>query len=129
MPCNFGRTSRLAAHVRKQDPLAPVIRGDNVGALTLVLKMRPETAKLAIIARGMVLCLVICSFLPSVYHTPGVAHVIADAFSRIDDPSKPEAKSISQHPALAASVRAVMPVRSRAYYKALLPVKPASHKG
>ena len=47
---------------QKRVQLAPVIRGDNVGALTLVLKMRPKTDKMAIIAREMALCLVIFSF-------------------------------------------------------------------
>ena len=34
------------------------VRGDNVGALTLVLNMRPKTSQLALIARGLALCLV-----------------------------------------------------------------------
>ena len=38
------------------------VRGDNVGALTLVLTMRPETAALVIIARELALCLVQFSF-------------------------------------------------------------------
>ena len=54
------------------------IRGDNVGALFLVIKMRPANAKQAIIARELALRLVELSFPPDAVHTPGIAHVAAD---------------------------------------------------
>ena len=90
----------------------------------MVLKMRPKTDKMAIIAREIALCLVHYSFLPAVYHTPGVAHVIADALSRIYDPSKPEARDILHHPALAQAALTEMPVRTPEYYRALEPASP-----
>ena len=71
--------------------LAPRIRGDNIGALTTVIKMRPKTPRMAIIAEEIAVHLVHYSFPPAVYHTPGLAHVVAGQLSRINDPSKPEA--------------------------------------
>ena len=103
----------------KRVQLAPVVRGDNVGALSMVLKMRPRTQKMAIVAREIALCLVHYSFLPAVYHTPGVAHVIADALSRMYDPAKPEAREVLRHPALADAVFTEMPIRTPEYYRAL----------
>ena len=100
--------------------LAPVVRGDNMTALTMVLKMRPRTAELAIIAREMAVCLTRFSFLPSVYHTPGISNVIPDLLSRIHDPSKPEAARVMDHPALKKSTYVIAPVRSRDYYKVMI---------
>ena len=97
------------------------VRGDNVGALTLVMEMRPETAKLAIIARELALCFVRFSFLPAVYHTPGISHVIADGLSRIHDPSKTGAESILSHPALLGSKNTAVPDRTPSFYRTLLP--------
>ena len=50
------------------------VKGDNVGALILLLKMRPKTASLALIAREMALCVATSAFPPRTLHTPGVAH-------------------------------------------------------
>ena len=99
--------------------LCPVVRGDNVAALSMVLKMRPKTAHMGIIGREIALCLVHYSFLPAVYHTPGVSHIIADALSRIYDPAKPDAIQILQHPALQKAILTDVPTRSPSYYKAL----------
>ena len=85
----------------------------------MVLKMRPRTQLMAIVAREIALHLVHYSFLPAVYHTPGVSHVIADKLSRIFDPSMPEARDILQHPALANAELTEMPVRTPDYYRAL----------
>ena len=85
----------------------------------MVLKMRPKTEHMAIIGREIALWLVHYSFLPAVYHTPGISHVIADALSRIYDPSKPEAIKILQHPALKDAVLTEVPTRTPSYYKAL----------
>ena len=103
----------------KRVQLCPVVRGDNVAALSMVLRMRPKTENMVIIGREIALCLVHYSFLPAVYHTPGVAHVIADALLRIYDPSKPDAVKISQHPALKGAVLTEVPIRTPDYYKAL----------
>ena len=106
------------------------VRLDNVTALTLVLKLRPKTSELAIIGRELALCLAHFSFTPSVHHTPGVAHQIADALSRINDRTKPEAKLVFKHPALAESTLTQVAVRCPAYYKALLPASnPAPQSG
>ena len=99
--------------------LAPVVRGDNVGALSMVIKMRPRTQRMAIVAREIALHLVHYSFLPAVEHTPGVAHVIADASSSIVEPAKPEARDVLRHPALAGATFTDMPIRTPSYYRAL----------
>ena len=103
----------------KRVTLSPVVRGDNVAALSMALKMRPRTARMAIVAREIALHLVHYSFLPAVYHTPGVAHVSADALSRIHDPAKPEAIEILQHPALKNAKFSEVPTRTPSYYLAL----------
>lgn len=59
------------------------VRGDNVGALVLLIKMRPRTPQLAIIARDMAICLSTASFPPRVVHTPGIAHKVADLSSGV----------------------------------------------
>ena len=88
-------------------------------ALTMVLKMRPRTTELAIIAREMAVCLTRFSFLPAVYHTPGISNVIPDLLSRINDPSKPDAVRV-MHPALKHSTYVVAPARTRDYYKVMM---------
>ena len=95
------------------------VRSDNVGALTMVLKMRPKSARLAIIAREIALSLFEFSFIPSVVHTPGIAHVLADGLSRIFDPSKPDSRAILSHPAIAQAECTVVPIRSRDFYRTL----------
>ena len=109
--------------------LAPVIRSDNITALTLCLKMRPRTWQLAIVGRELALCLTNFSFLPQVYHTPGIANVIPDLLSRMDDPSKPEAIDVLEHPALKNSKYTVAPMRSGDFYKALIADSPAELDG
>jgi len=106
--------------------LSPVVRGDNLTALSLVLKMRPRTEHLAIIGREIALHLVHYSFLPAVYHTPGICHVIADSLSRIHDPSKPDAVHILQHPAIIKATLTEVPERTPAYYRALEDAVPQS---
>ena len=67
----------------KQDRIQLKVRGDNITALTLLLKMRPDkdSPAMGIIARELTLRLVELSFPPEALHTPGVAHVIADKLS------------------------------------------------
>ena len=61
------------------------VRGDNVGALQLLLKMRPSSPQQAIIAREIALLVVHFAFPPKILHAPGIAHVIAGALSRRHD--------------------------------------------
>ena len=89
-------------------------------ALTMVLKMRPRTTALAIIAREMAVCLTRFSFLPAVYHTPGVSNVIPDLLSRISDPSKPDAIRVMDHPALKNSKYVIAPERTPEFYRVML---------
>ena len=95
------------------------IRSDNVGALTLVIRMRPKSAKLAIISRELAMHFTNFSFMPSVVHTPGIAHVLADKLSRLDDPSLSDAQDILNHNALRSASRTAVPTRDESYYKTL----------
>ena len=54
------------------------VGGGNIGALTLLLKMRPHSSRHAIIARELALLTIHAPFFPDVRRTPGVAHVVAD---------------------------------------------------
>ena len=94
------------------------VRGDNVGSLTLLLKMRPHTTQQAIIARELALAVSDFSFPPRVVHTPGIANQIADGLSRMHDPKHAD-NSVLAHPGLAQSVRTHAPDRDRQWYKAL----------
>ena len=106
---------------KSQERVVLKVRSDNIGALTLVVKMRPHNARQAIIARELALVFLHYSFLPSVMHTPGIAHKIADSLSRLEDPGKNNAKEILKHPALSTAVRSVAPVRNRAYFRTIDP--------
>ena len=94
------------------------VRGDNVGALTLLLRMRPSSPQQAIIAREMALHTVQYAFPPKVVHTPGLAHVIADSLSRLYDTGANKLQILS-HPSLSSAVRTDAPVRNRAWYLTL----------
>ena len=92
------------------------VRGDNVGALTLVVKLRPSSAQQAIVARELALVCSKASFPPAVLHTPGIAHKIADMLFRVDAPGgKP-----TDHPALKHATRVSVETRNRSWYRALL---------
>ena len=102
------------------------VKADNVGALTLLIKMRPGSSRIAIVARELALRLVELSFPPDALHTPGVAHVIADRLSRVfaprSDSKQPEVwngAAASCHPALADATETPCPTRNKAWYKAL----------
>jgi hypothetical protein len=101
-------------HTRRRVQLT--VRGDNTGALSLTNKLRPKGPKMAIIAREVALVLASLSFPPRVHHTPGVAHVLADALSRV---TTEDAKIFTEHPALKNAVRRYPPTRNRSWYKAL----------
>ena len=92
------------------------VRGDNTGALSLTNKLRPKGPKMAIIAREVALVLAGLSFPPRVHHTPGVAHVLADALSRI---TTDDDKILTEHPALKNATRRFPPTRNRSWYRAL----------
>ena len=94
------------------------VKADNVGALTLLIKMRPGSAKIAIVARELALRLVELSFPPDALHTPGVAHVIADRLSRVHAPGG-DGTPVNSHPALAMASETSTPARERAWYRAL----------
>ena len=102
--------------------LALIVRGDNVGALSLLVKMRPSSPQQAIVARELALVTVHAAFPPDVEHTPGLAHRVADGLSRIDDPAH-QGRGILDHPALAAATATDAPVRDRQWYRAL-PAQP-----
>ena len=93
------------------------VRGDNVGALVLLLKMRPKTAKLAIIAREIALLTIQCPFMPRATHTPGISHVVADQLSRRCEPGK---EHMPLHWALQNSQQVTCPARDDSFYKCTL---------
>ena len=103
------------------------VKGDNVSALVLLIKMRPKTGvdgspKLAIIARELALRLVNLSFPPDAEHTPGVSHKFADMLSRVTAPLENEGQldgiiPHDAHPAMLHSARVEAPPRSKEWYK------------
>jgi hypothetical protein len=94
------------------------VRGDNVGALTLLIKMRPSSAQQAVIARELALITAKAAFPPTVNHTPGVAHKLADMLSRVNDPGK-GSEDVATHPSLAKAVCTVAPARPSSWYRTL----------
>ena len=104
----------------KQDRIQLKVRGDNVTALTLLIKMRPDkdSPAMGIIARELALRLVELSFPPEAVHTPGVAHVIADSLSRIHAPGGSGVVSKDAHPALQQAELSALPTRDSAWYRA-----------
>ena len=95
------------------------VRGDNVGALTLLIKMRPANAKQAIIARELALGLVEFSFPPDAVLTPGIAHIVAYELSRVYAPKGSGVVSNKIHPALEHAKETPAPKRNEAWYRAL----------
>ena len=93
------------------------VRGDNVGALMLLVKMRPSSPQQAVIARELALITSRTAFPPPVVHTPGIAHKLADSLSRMHDPG--HAEDALRHPALANAIRDDVPARPREWYRAL----------
>ena len=87
-----------------------------MGALTLLVKMRPSTAQQAIIGRELALVFARAAFPSSVLHTPGIAHKVADQLSRVYDP---KAQANTDHPALKEAVKVEVEARPRHWYRAL----------
>ena len=95
----------------QQNRIVLKVKADNVGALTLLIKMRPGSPKIAIIARELALRLVDLSFPPDAIHTPGVAHVIADWLSRVYAPGS-ESKQPGEWNGSAAACHAALAMAS-----------------
>ena len=96
------------------------IRGDNVGALTLPVKLRPPTNNpaMGIIARELALHLAQLSFQPDATHTPGLAHVVADVLSRVHSPDGTGLVTSELHPALSEAQCCEVPQRDEQWYLA-----------
>ena len=96
------------------------VRGDTVGALTLLIKMRPAspTIAAAIAARELALGLVELSFPQDAVHTPGMEHVIADKLSRVHAPRGSGEVNKNIHPALASAEENMAPLRNLQRYRA-----------
>ena len=90
---------------------------DNVGALFLVVKMRPPNATTAIVARELALRLAELSFPPDAIRTPGVAHVLADRLSRVYAPGGPGKVDKTIHPALQDAQLTEVPERNSSWYR------------
>ena len=93
------------------------VRGDNIGMLMLLVKMRPSNKQQALIARELALVTSRAAFPPAVYHTPGVAHKVADLLSQVFDPN---GGGRVIHKALSKARRTAVPVRDNGWYRALL---------
>ena len=94
------------------------VRCDNVTALTLLVKMRPGSPQIAIVAREIALRLVEFSFPPDAMHTPGIAHVLADERSRIHAPGGTGDVSSYRHRALVDAKLVTPPSRPTSWYRA-----------
>ena len=105
------------------------VRGDNVGAPTLLIKMRPPNLKIAIRASELAPRLAELSFPPDAARTPGAAHVFADRLSRIFAPKGSGVADNSIHPALVNTVRTNVPTRDASWYRASEDHDPASGEG
>ena len=75
---------------------------------------------MALIAREAALCLATLSFSPRVDHTPGIAHILADALSRV---TQKDDDIFKTHPALKNAVKHDPPVRNKQWYRTLLSFK------
>ena len=101
-----------------QNRIVLQITSDNVTALTLLVKLRPNGPKMAIVARELALKLAIMSFPPEAVHTPGRAHVAADRLSRVFDPDGSGIVDKSIHHSLSQATEAKAPIRDNKWYKA-----------
>lgn len=62
------------------------VTGDNVGALARLIKMRSSSGQQDVIGRELAMITVKAAVPPTVSHTPGVVHELADAPSGLDEP-------------------------------------------
>ena len=89
-----------------------------MGALTMLVKMRPLSSRLAIVAREFALRLIELSFPPDAVHAPGVAHIVADRLSRVFAPGGDRRVICQLHPALTNAEMSHGPVRNDSWYRA-----------
>ena len=92
------------------------IRGDNVGAFMLICRMRPATAKQAIVAREIAFEFAESAFIPDVTHTPGISNIIVDALSRTNAPGY---ESTFAHESLSNTSPRTTQERGEHWYRAL----------
>jgi len=109
----------LWAPLWKQKRVALQIKGDNVTALTLLLKFRPSGPEMAIIARELALRLAVLSFPPDAIHVPGVSHKAADSLSRVFAPGASNCADETTLPSLVSAVKAEPPARIDGWYRDL----------
>ena len=111
---------RLWAHLWARERIILNIVGDNVGALTLLVKLRPPTRNpaMGIIARELALDLAQLSFQPDATHTPGLSHVVADVLSRFHSPEGTGKATSELHPALSEAQCCDVPRRNEDWYLA-----------
>ena len=111
---------RLWAHLWSRERMILRIRGDNIGALTLLVKLRPPTSNpaMGIIARELALHFAQLSFQPDAVHTPGLAHVVADVLSRVHSPDGTGQVTSELHPALSEALCCEVPQRNEQWYLA-----------
>ena len=73
----------------KHDRVTLAIQTDNMGALSMVAKMQPHSARLGLIAREMAMDICAASYTPDVVrHIPGLSNKAADLLSRRHQPGK-----------------------------------------
>ena len=95
------------------------VRGDNVTALTLLLKLRPpaNSPGLVLIAREMALDISDATYRPQVLaHVPGLSNVSADTLSR---KFAPATAPWSVPPCLQDATMRETPARDAAYFRTL----------
>ena len=92
------------------------LKGDNVAALTLLIKLRPHGPHMAMMMKQLALRLAVLSFPPDAVHTPGVAHVAADRLSRIYSPDRNGKVTCSIHHSLIHAAEVKAPVRTSDWY-------------
>ena len=108
------------AHLWSKDRIVLNLVGDNIGALTMLVKLRPPTRNpaMGIIARELALELAQLSFQPDATHTPGLSHVIADILSRVHTPGSTRTVNSELHPALSEAQCCEAPRRNDDWYLA-----------
>ena len=111
---------RLWAHLWGRDRITLNLIGDNIGALTMLVKLRPPTRNpaMGIIARELALELAQLSFQPDATHTPGLSHVVADVLSRVYAPDGTGTVTSELHPALSEAQCCETPQRNEQWYLA-----------
>ena len=90
------------------------VRGDNVTALNLVLRMKAKPGPLKAIAKELAMLLASSPYRPtSANHIAGLTNVVADMLSRRYDPSKPDWQLPDE---LHGVERTALPPRCADYY-------------